>query len=97
MSKIILVAESGSDLTPELAEKYDIRVVPMHVSFEDSTVDDGTFPPEQIVEYYQTTGRLPRTSGSTPDDFNLIFDRIHAEHPDSPIQYLAYSAITTCS
>ena len=97
MSKIILVAESGSDLTPELAEKYDIRVVPMHVSFEDSTVDDGTFPPEQIVEYYHTTGRLPRTSGSTPEDFVDMFDRIHAEDPDAVVLYLAYSAVTTCS
>ena len=97
MNKIILVAESGSDLTPELAAKYDIRIVPMHVSFEDSTVDDGTFPPEQIVEYYHSTGRLPRTSGSTPDDFVDMFDRIHAEDPDAVILYLAYSAVTTCS
>ena len=97
MSKIILVAESGSDITPELAEKYSIHVVPMHVAFDESTLDDGSFPPEQIVEYYQSTGRLPRTSGSTPDDFNLVFDRIRAEHPDSPILYLAYSAVTTCS
>ncbi len=97
MNKIILVAESGSDLTPELAAKYDIRIVPMHVSFEDSTVDDGTFPPEQIVEYYHSTGRLPRTSGSTPEDFVDIFDRIHAEDPEALILYLAYSAVTTCS
>ena len=97
MNKIILVAESGSDLTPELAAKYDIRIVPMHVSFEDSTMDDGTFPPEQIVEYYRSTGRLPRTSGSTPEDFVDIFDRIHAEDPEALILYLAYSAVTTCS
>ena len=97
MSKIILVAESGSDITPELAEKYGVYVVPMHVAFDESTLDDGTFPPEKIVEFYQSTGRLPRTSGSTPDDFTPIFDRIHAEHPDAQILYLAYSAITTCS
>ena len=27
----------------------------------------------------------------------IVFDRIHAEHPDAQILYLAYSAITTCS
>ena len=97
MSKIILVAESGSDITPELAEQYGVYVVPMHVAFDETTLDDGSFPPEKIVEFYQSTGRLPRTSGSTPDDFTPIFDRIHAEHPDAQILYLAYSAITTCS
>ena len=97
MSKIILVAESGSDITPELAEQYGVYVVPMHVAFDETTLDDGSFPPEKIVEFYQSTGRLPRTSGSTPDDFTPIFDRIHTEHPDAQILYLAYSAITTCS
>ena len=97
MSKIILVAESGSDITPELATRYGVHVVPMHVAFDDKTVDDATFPPEQIVEFYHTTGHLPRTSGSTPEDFEIVFDRIHAEHPDAHILYLAYSAVTTCS
>ena len=97
MSKIILVAESGSDITPELAARYGIHIVPMHVAFDENTMDDGSFPPEKIVEFYQSTGRLPRTSGSTPDDFTPIFDRIHSEHPDAQILYLAYSAITTCS
>ena len=97
MSKIILVAETGSDITSELAQRHAIEIVPMHVAFDDTTLDDGTVPTEQIVDYYKSTGKLPRTSGSTPDDFTLVFDRIHAQHPDAQILYLAYSAITTCS
>lgn len=97
MKKIIIVAETGSDVTTELAEKYGIELVPMHVSFDTETLDDGTFPAEQIVEYYNSTGKLPKTSGSTPGDFEDKFDEIHAKYPDSRILYLAYSAITTCS
>lgn len=97
MSKIILVAETGSDITAELAQRYAIEMIPMHVAFDDVTLDDGTFPAQQIVDYYKSTGKLPRTSGSTPDDFIPVFDRIHAQHPDAHILYLAYSAITTCS
>ena len=97
MSKIILVAETGSDITTELAQRYSIQMVPMHVAFDDTTIDDGTFPAQQIVDFYKSTGRLPRTSGSTPEDFVSVFDRIHAEHPDAHILYLAYSAVTTCS
>jgi len=97
MSKIILMAETGSDITTELAERYGIEIVPMHVAFDDTTLDDGTFPAQQIVDYYKSTGKLPRTSGCTPDDFTPIFDRIHTQHPDAHILYLAYSAVTTCS
>jgi len=91
------VAETGSDITTELAQRYAIQIVPMHVAFDDETLDDGTFPADQIVDYYKSTGKLPRTSGSTPDDFALVFDRIHAQYPEAQILYLAYSAVTTCS
>lgn len=97
MKKIVLVAETGSDITEELAEKYGIEIVPMHVSFGDETMDDGAFPVEKIVDYYKTTGKLPTTSGSTPADFEVKFDEIHAKYPEAHILYLAYSAITTCS
>ena len=97
MRKIILVAESGSDITKELAAKYGIHVVPMHVAFDDITEDDGTFPAERIPEHYRNTGRLPKTSGSTPEDFIKAFDELHEKYPEAQILYLAYSAITTCS
>ena len=48
MSKLIILAETGSDIPAETAEKYGIRLVPMHVSFGDETKDDGTFPAEEI-------------------------------------------------
>lgn len=97
MSNIILVAESGSDISKELAAQYGIHIVPMHVNFDEETFADGTFPVERIPEFYHQTGRLPKTSGSTPDDFYQMFDALHAEYPESQILYLAYSAVTTCS
>lgn len=97
MEKIILVAETGSDLTVELAQEYGIYVAPMHVTFEDKTLDDGKFPVEDIVKYYKNTGKLPKTSGCNPGDFVTLFDEIHEKHPEAKILYLAYSAVTTCS
>ena len=41
MKKIVLMAETGSDITPELAKEYEIYIVPMHVNFGDETLDDG--------------------------------------------------------
>ena len=97
MNPIILVAETGSDITPELAAKYNIQIVPMHVSFDAETLDDGAFPVQKICDYYHDTGKLPRTSGCSPEDFIRTFDDIHEKYPESQILYLAYSAVTTCS
>lgn len=97
MNPIILVAESGADLTPELAREYGVTIVPMHVSFGGQTRDDGAFPVSQMFDHYARTRDLPRTSGCTPHDFEVAFDRIRQDHPGAPILHLAYSACTTCS
>ena len=91
------MAETGSDVSKEMAGKYGIYIVPMHVNFGDDTYDDGSFPVEKIRDYYKETGKLPKTSGSTPEDFEKAFDEVHAKWPEAKILYLAYSAVTTCS
>lgn len=97
MSSIVLLAETGSDITPQLAREWNIRLVPMHVSMDDVTLDDGTFPAEQIHNYYERTGKTPTTSGSTPFDFEKVLEEIFSEDPCAQVLYLAYSAVTTCS
>lgn len=97
MPKIILSAETGSDMPVELAEKLGVLLIPMHVSMGNETLDDGTFPPEEVCAYYDRTGKIPTTSGSTPYDFEQVYDRVFAENPDTQILHLAYSAVTTCS
>ena len=84
---IILVAETGSDINPQLAAQYGIHLVPMHVSMGDATLDDGSFPAEDIHAYYERTGKTPTTSGSTPYDFETIFEEIFAEDPNAQVLY----------
>jgi len=97
ISKIILLAETGSDITQELARNLNVRLVPMHVSMGNQTLDDGTFPAEEICAYYDRTGKAPTTSGSTIYDFETVYSEIFSENPDARVLYLAYSAVTTCS
>lgn len=97
MNKYVIVAETGADIPNEIVNRYQIKIVPMHVSFGTETKDDMTFPITDIFDYYQKTGTLPKTSGSTPADFETVFNEIHTENPDAHILHLAYSAITTCS
>ncbi len=97
MHKIIITVESGSDMTQDLADKYNIYIVPMHVTFGTQTKDDGFFPAEEIPAFFDKTGQVPKTSGSTPQDFIKVFDEIHEKYPQASILHLAYSAVTTCS
>ena len=95
--KILITAETGSDVSKELAKELGIRLIPMHVSMGSETLDDGAFPPEDVCAYYDRTGKVPTTSGSTPYDFASVYDAIFAQEPDTRILHLAYSAVTTCS
>lgn len=97
MKQLIIVAESGSDITRETALEQGIHLVPMHVTMGQESYDDGFFATDKIYEYYDETGDLPKTSGCTPEDFIKAFDEIHGKYPDAHILYLAYSAVTTCS
>lgn len=97
MQKIVLVAETGSDIPADLARREGIYLVPMHVTMGEKTLDDGAFPSDEICAHYDRTGELPKTSGSTPEDFTKIFTQIRAEHPQAEILHLAYSASTTMS
>ena len=97
VSEIILLAETGSDITPELARQLNVRLVPMHVSMGNQTLDDGAFPAEAVCAYYDRTGKAPTTSGSTLYDFEKVYEEIFTENPHAQVLYLAYSAVTTCS
>lgn len=96
-NKVILVAETGSDVSAKLAEELGIILVPMHVSMGGQSLDDGAFPPEDVCAYYDQTGKVPTTSGSTVYDFEKVYERIFTENPDARVLHLAYSAVTTCS
>lgn len=97
MNPIVLVAETGSDLTPEKAKEYGIVLCRCMYPLGGKTLDDSAFPVAQMFDFYKTHHELPRTSGCTPDDFERAFEGILKDHPDAQILHLAYSASTTCS
>jgi len=65
MGKYVIVVESGSDVTPELCERYGIVRVPMHVTIGDETVEDGfqVHPTMKSIEF----GLLKALAGGTLD------------------------------
>ena len=84
MADYVLVTESGSDIHADTARRHGIVVVPMHVSFGNLSRDDDSFPPEELYESYRATGKLPQTSGCSPQDFIDAFDRRSSTWPIPP-------------
>lgn len=93
----VILAESGSDLPKDIAEKYGIVIVPMHVMFNDNNYDDGKFPIQEIIDYYEKTKTIPTTSATNVGEYMNAYQKIHQEHPDKLILHLCYSAITTAT
>lgn len=97
MKKYIITTESGSDLSKEIIDRYNIQVIPMHVTMGDQTYPDGSFGVQRVFDFYEETGTLPKTSGSTPQDNTEVFKKVFAQYPDAHIIHIAYSAVTTVS
>ena len=97
MPKIVITAETGCDVAPAEAAELGVVLVPMHVTVGEKTIDDGELTSAEMLERCRQLGVLPKTSGCTPHDFQVVFDRIHAEDPEAQILHVAYSAVTTCS
>jgi len=97
MKQYVLLTESGSDLSAEMAKKYGIRVIPMYVQLDGKTYADGVISSTEMFDLFNKSGVMPTTSAPSPADFELMYRQIRCENPDSIIIHIAYSAQTTCS
>lgn len=60
---IVLCADSTCDLSPELIEKYQVKIFPLHVLVDGEPHSDGVdINPDQIYETYREKGVLPKTA-----------------------------------
>lgn len=78
MKKIVLFGDSLCDLSPELAKKFDVKIIPLGVTFKgDETVykDGISITKEDIFSRVAETGVLPSTSAIPPQDFIEAFKK----------------------
>ncbi len=61
---VIISADSTVDLSPELKERFDIKILPLMITLgEDHFLDDGvSFTPLDMYKRYRADGLLPKTS-----------------------------------
>jgi DegV family protein with EDD domain len=76
---IKIVTDSTSDVSPELAQQYDIRVVPLRVLFGQKSYRDGVdLTNEQFYTMLKEAPELPTTSQPPPGDFAQVFEELLA-------------------
>ncbi|MHA1217937.1 MAG: DegV family protein [Candidatus Heimdallarchaeaceae archaeon] len=70
IKKVKVIVDSTCDLPQELAEKFDIDIVPVYIHYEDKMYADGI--DLKVEDYYKMLREfkeLPTTSAPSPKDF----------------------------
>lgn len=97
MRRIILSTESGADLPRDLAEKYDVQVVPMHIIMDGEDYLDGELPVRDIYDYYERTKKIPSTTSTNAHEYEEFFTNIREKFPDCIIVHIGYTSKASSS
>lgn len=80
MNKFAVVTDSAADIPLELAQRYDIRIVPLHVVVDGTDYRDGVdIATPQLLKLMKGTDALPITSQPTPGDFLEVYEQLYHE------------------
>lgn len=72
--KIQITADSTIDLSPELYQRFDIKVIPFVVTLGDNSYYDGIdIKTKDIFDYVSKTKELPKTGARSIDDMRDFF------------------------
>lgn len=80
MIKIAISVESSADLTAEMIEKYDIKVIPYHITVGDETFDDGEKSAEELFAIVDKTGVLPKTTALNEFEYAEFFNGLKKDY-----------------
>lgn len=95
--KIAISAESTIDLTKELLEKYDIKVIPYTVILGDKDLKDGEIDSAQIFDFVQKNKVLPKTTALNDIEYREFFEELLKEY-DAIIHFALSSKLSSsCS
>ena len=74
--KIAISAETTIDLTKELLDKYQIKTTPFSVLLGDKNYLDGEISCDDIIEFVNKTGVLPKTGAVNKVQYDEHFDEL---------------------
>lgn len=78
MRSVRIVADSGCDLPPALADQYQITIVPVLVRFGQEMIASDTLTNEEFWQRASSSGQAPGTSSPAPGTFYRAFQKLVA-------------------
>ncbi|AEH50731.1 DegV family protein [Pseudothermotoga thermarum] len=85
MGKLKIILDSTSDVPRDWIEKYDLAVIPLHVTWPDGTQEDDTRDLKEIEDFYRRISQakeLPKSSQPSVGEFEALYRKIEQEGYD---------------
>ena len=80
MNQFAVVTDSAADIPADLAKKFDVRIVPLHVVYHGTDYRDGVdISTPELLALMKGNDDLPVTSQPTPADFLEVYKELYAE------------------
>lgn len=92
--RIAVSAESTNDLSKELLEKYDIKVIPYEIVHGDKQFKDGDLTTEELFALVDQSGQLPKTNALNEYEYTEYFEGLLKEY-DAVVHVCLSSGITS--
>ncbi len=81
--KVKIISDSTCDFTPELCERYNVGIIPLHVLLGDKVYTDGVdIDPDMIFNWADENKKTPNTSMPTPAEAMKVFEDALSEYEE---------------
>lgn len=75
MKKVVITADSAADLPKDVADRYNISIMPMNVIINGEEKKDGVdIAAQEIFDFVDNTGEIPKTSAVSPGEYTDFFE-----------------------
>lgn len=92
--RIAIATESACDLPKDVAEKYDVRVIPFTIYLDQKEIKDGDVTNEDVFKFVAETGILPKTTALNEFEYGEWFDGLLKEY-DAVVHFTLSGGFTS--
>ena len=94
--KIAITSDSTCDLSKELIEKYDIKIIPLYINKGNESLRDGLeITPDDIFDYVDSGAGVCQTSALNIADYTDLFEE-RLKSYDAVIHFNISSGFSSC-
>lgn len=93
MEKVAIMTDRASNMSPEIARKFDIKMIPFHIIIDDKDYLDTEIDIEDLYTRVAKKENLPTTSFPSPEEFLQFYQELSQKA--ETILYISMSAAFT--